>query len=92
MDNMNTVVQLIINPVDYDLGMDLMWAEGLDYDKVMQAVAARFAEMERNEYAKLHRHRGAIETEYVRWAGAIHPEGIGANSHRIQAFKNLGYN
>lgn len=88
----DTVVKLIISPEDYDLGMDLMWAEGLDYDKVMEAVGVAFAKMERSEHAKLYKHKGAIEIEYVRWAGAIHPEGYGANAHRIQALQNLGYN
>lgn len=88
--NIATVVALIINPEDYELGMDLMWAEGLDYDKVMQAVGQALPWVGLS--GELRKHRSNIEIEYVRWAGAIHPEGGGANAHRIQAFQNLGYN
>lgn len=89
MGTIDTIVKLIINPDDYELGMDLMWAEGLDYDEVMHLVGLALPQS--GATYELKRHRGRIEMDYVRWAGAIHPEAAVAYSHRLYAFANLGY-
>lgn len=70
MSEIDTVVRLLMRPEDYDLGMDLMWEAGLDYDEVMEAFG-RATAIHPYGYAT---HRKWVQLEYYKWAGVIHAE------------------
>lgn len=86
------LIELLSKPDTYDLGLDLMWASGADYDETMRGVWQQYNGLTLEEKCKWRLHMNTVEIDYLQWAGAIHPEPIVATAHRIKALEIVSYN